>query len=317
MFGLGTEDIVVLGAALGVFVVVLALSLAGARDGRVDARIRAVASIGARRSTTSKKERGETGKAAALDFMRNTVGRLNLVGSVQTKAMTNKLAQAGRRSKDALIVYLFARLALPVFAGGTALIAFYGLEIFALAPMFKLLAVVGCTVAGFFLPSLLVNNMITRRKHNLLRALPDTVDLMVICTEAGLSLDATLARVAKEVERSAPEMADEVTVVVSELAYLGERKQALENLKARVDLPPVHALCTTFLQTEKFGTPLAQALRVLAQEQRDERMLRAEEKAARLPAIMTIPLITCILPSLFVVVMGPAVLSIADALVKM
>ena len=138
---------------------------------------------------------------------------------------------------------------------------------------------------------------------------------MGICTEAGLSLDATFQRVAGEIAPASKIMADELTLVSSELSFLPERKQALDNLRERVPLPQVQALCSTLIQTEKFGTPLAQALRVLAAELRDERMLRAEEKAARLPAIMTIPLIIFILPALFVVVMGPAVLSIADSFI--
>jgi tight adherence protein C len=316
MLGLGTEDLVIIGAAAGVFVIVLALALASSRDARVAARIKAVSNVSGQRSSGAATPR-ETGTKAAVGVMRNTVGRFNLVGSKQSRDAVDRLARAGWRSKDALIIYLFSRLTLPIFAGGMALIAFYGLEVANIEPVFRLIVVMVCTIAGFMLPNVFVSNMQSRRRKNLLKATPDMIDLMVICTEAGLSLDATISRVAREIYQASPEMADELTVTSSELAYLAERQQALDNWRRRVDLPAIQALCTTLLQTEKFGTPLAQALRVLALEQRDERMLRAEEKAARLPAIMTIPLITCILPSLFVVVIGPAILNVMDALMKM
>ena len=172
-------------------------------------------------------------------------------------------------------------------------------------------------LVGLVAPSVFVRNMSERRRANIRKGLPDALDLLVICTEAGLSLDAGLVRVAREISRTWPELAEEIELTSSELGVLSDRKQALDNLRQRIDLPAVNALCTTLLQTEKFGTPLAQALRVLAGELREERMLRAEERAAKLPAIMTIPLIVFILPSLFVIVMGPAILNIADAFFKM
>ena len=132
---------------------------------------------------------------------------------------------------------------------------------------------------------------------------------MVICVEAGSSLDAAIDRISDEMQVSAPELSDEMRTTALELRYLSERRQALDNLAQRVELPAIQALSTTLAQTERFGTPLAQALRVLASELRSQRMMRAEEKAGRLPALMTIPLVMFILPALFVVLMGPAILS--------
>jgi tight adherence protein C len=149
------------------------------------------------------------------------------------------------------------------------------------------------------------------------KALPDALDLMVICAEAGLSLDAAINRVASEISPTSPALADEFGLTLLELRFLPDRRQALENLAKRVELKAVQALVNTLFQTDKFGTPLAQALRVLAHELRSERMLRAEEKAARLPAVMTVPLIVFILPALFVVLLGPAILDLGDVFTKM
>jgi tight adherence protein C len=146
--------------------------------------------------------------------------------------------------------------------------------------------------------------------------LPDALDLLVICAEAGLTVDAAFNRVAKELGKAYPELGDEFGLTAIELGFLSERRQAFENLATRVDLEAIRGVVTTMIQTEKYGTPLASALRVLSAEFRNERMMRAEEKAARLPAIMTVPLILFILPTLFIVILGPAACSISDNLFK-
>ena len=138
----------------------------------------------------------------------------------------------------------------------------------------------------------------------------------MICAEAGLTVDAAFARVSRELGRAYPELGDEFSLCAIELSFLTERRQAFENLARRIDLDAVRGVVTTMIQTEKYGTPLASALRVLSAEFRHERMMRAEEKAARLPAIMTVPLICFILPVLFVVILGPAACSISDNFVK-
>uniref|UniRef100_UPI003B3ACC56 type II secretion system F family protein n=1 Tax=Sphingomonas sp. TaxID=28214 RepID=UPI003B3ACC56 len=148
------------------------------------------------------------------------------------------------------------------------------------------------------------------------KALPDAIDLLVICAEAGLTVDAAFGRVARELGKGYPELADEMSLTAIELGFLTDRRAAFENLATRVDLPSVRSLVTTLIQTEKYGTPLASALRVLSAEFRHERTMHAEEKAARLPAVMTVPLIVFILPVLFIVILGPAACSIGDGLLK-
>lgn len=314
--GIGTTEFLIIGSALGAFVAVLALAFATTKDDVLATRIRAVTGVRTPKPVESNRQ-AQARQTVFLPLMRRVVNRFKLLRSNGAKDIAAKLAHAGWRSRDALVIYLFARLCLPFVTAGAAVFVLYGLELFALSPMLRLMGVLGGFAVGLVAPSVFVRNMGERRKTNIRKALPDALDLMVICTEAGLSLDATFVRVAKEIGPTSAELAEEIALTSSELSLLSDRKQALDNLRNRIDLPPVNALCTTLLQTEKFGTPLAQALRVLAGELRDERMLRAEEKAARLPAIMTIPLIVFILPALFVVVMGPAVISIIEAFGKL
>src|SRR4029077_9254254 len=165
---------------------------------------------------------------------------------------------------------------------------------------------------GFFAPGVFIKNLVTKCGKQLQLGLPDALDLMVICAEAGLSLDASLTRVSRELEPTWPEISEELGITAAELTFLPERRQAFENLNGRTNLAAVRGVVNTLLQTAKFGTPLAQSLRVLAAEYREARIVRAEEKAARLPAMLTVPMILFILPTLFIVLLGPAALNIID-----
>jgi tight adherence protein C len=169
-------------------------------------------------------------------------------------------------------------------------------------------------ILGYKAPDLFVQNKRQKRTDAIRKGLPDALDLLVICAEAGLTVDAAFSRVSRELGRAYPELGEEFALTSIELGFLTERRQAFENLAYRVNLEAVKGVVTTMIQTEKYGTPLASALRVLSAEFRNERMMRAEEKAARLPAIMTVPLILFILPCLFIVILGPAACSLKDAL---
>ena len=153
-----------------------------------------------------------------------------------------------------------------------------------------------------------------KRADKIRKALPDGLDLMVICAEAGLSLDATLMRVSQEMESTAPELADEFSLTGLELGFLPDRRKALQNLMLRVDLPGVRGVVNTLLQAERYGTPLAQSLRVMSADSRNERIMKAKEKAARLPAVLTVPMVVFILPPLFIILIGRAILNTIDAL---
>lgn len=253
----------------------------------------------------------------SITIMRTVVDKLKVLRSAQANKVTLKLASAGWRNKDAIVRFFFFKFALPFVCGGIALIMLYGLNAYDLEPAWKAASALGVTVFGAYLPDLLVYNASQKRRDAIRKALPDALDLMVICAEAGLSLDATLMRVAEEMESTSPELSDEFSLTGLELGFLPDRRTAMQNLAKRTDLTVLRGMVGTLLQAERYGTPLAQSLRVLSAESREERAMKAEEKAARLPALMTVPMIVFILPPLFVVLIGPAALRTMDAMSKM
>ena len=297
------------------FCLYLALLVAFLWRDPIAARIRAVArSQVGRRTMTAVNQKPNEKNLASL--MRGTVERLHLMRSNQANQIANRLAQAGWRRPDAVIGYLFCKVALPLFLAATVFVI-YGSGLVTFSPLMQLTFAMAAVVAGSYLPEIYIRNAVTRRAHEMRKNLPDTLDLLVVCTEAGLALDSALDRVAREIGGNSEAMADELGHVVLELRFVPERRKALENLAKRSEVPGIQALVNTLIQTERFGTPLAQSLRVLAAEMRTQRMVRAEEKAARLPAIMTVPLIIFILPALFIVLMGPAVLDLMDTFAAM
>ena len=250
-------------------------------------------------------------------IIRSVVEKLNLLRSKHADKVQLSLARAGWRTRDNVVLYLFAKTILPFVFGSFAAFFLFVVPVLNLGFEIHALLALGVTVFGAYLPEILIKNAQTKRKLALTKGLPDALDLLVICAEAGLSLDAALKRVSEEMGRATPEIADEFQLTAIELSYLPDRGQALQNLNKRTDIAPIRGVVNTLTQTEKYGTPLAQSLRVLAAEFRNERMMKAEEKAAKLPATLTVPLILFILPSLFVVLLGPAVLSTIDNLINM
>ena len=249
-------------------------------------------------------------------FMARAVARLKLAQSSQSEKIRDKLLRAGRRGREATIVYLFCKPTLAVLFGLLGFVAFVGLGVIDLPGTLRPAAVLGSVLFGFYTPDLYLQNAAKKRQQAIQKALPDGLDLLVICAEAGLSLDTALNRVADEIGPSSPELAEELGLTAVELNFLPERRQALANLDRRCDMPAMRGVVNTLTQTEKYGTPLSQSLRVLSGEFREQRMLRAEEKAARLPATLTVPMIVFILPTLFIVLAGPAMLDVYDNLIK-
>ncbi|GHF11319.1 type II secretion system protein [Kordiimonas sediminis] len=253
-------------------------------------------------------------KTDSIDMLRSIADKLKLLQDEKTQQLTMSLAQAGYRSNDALVIFQISRLVMPVVMGVTGIIMFYGLNVMPDHATYHPFYAAGMVFLGFKMPDIYVTNMKQKRSDAIRLGLPDALDLLVVCAEAGLTLDSGLHRVASELGRASPELAEEFSLAAIELGFLPERKQALLNLANRIDLPTIRGVVTTLIQSEKYGTPLATSLRVLSAEFRNERMMRAEEKAARLPAILTVPLILFIMPTLFVVLMGPAACSVNDNL---
>jgi tight adherence protein C len=264
-------------------------------------------------ASTSKRRAKLVRKNQTTDRIRALLSSMKVLQDSQVKAAQIKLMQAGIRKKEYAVAVIFGRLVLPIVIGGGVAFWVYGMGgLPDWSPLKRYGVVAGALILSYKAPDLYLKNKITKRTDAIRKGMPDALDLLVICAEAGLTVDAAFHRVARELGRGYPELADEFTLTAIELGFLSERKQAFENLAQRVDLDAIKGVVTTMVQTEKYGTPLASALRVLSAEFRNERMMRAEEKAARLPAIMTVPLILFILPTLFVVILGPAACSISD-----
>jgi len=268
-------------------------------------------------ASTSKRRKSITNKNEMADKFRDVLSSLKMLQEEQVLKTQAKLMQAGIRSKDLAFVVIFARLVLPIVIGGAAIILVYVVDYFPTWGAFKKYGLVaGALILAYKAPDLWLKNKIDKRVKAIRKGLPDALDLLVICAEAGLTVDSSFGRVARELGKAYPELGDEFALTSIELGFLTDRRLAFENLAKRIDLDSIRGVVTTMIQTEKYGTPLASALRVLSAEFRHERMMRAEEKAARLPAIMTVPLILFILPVLFIVILGPAACSINDALLS-
>lgn len=316
--GVSMDDLAAWVAGAGAFAVVMLVWSAFVERDPLSARLKSLQSRrDALKGDLTRSARRIERPTGRIGAMRRIVGWLRLASGKTAADAAAKLARAGYRSKDALTVHLFAKGCLPLVTGGLAVLVIYGMKPVALAPM---QAIAGCLLAalvGSLAPDYYLRQVTERRTAAIRRSLPDAFDLLVICAEAGLSLDASFDRVAREMGGGCPELGEEIGLTAIELGFLPDRTKALQGFADRVPLQGVRALVTTLAQTERYGTPLAQALRVLASEMRTERMLKAEEKAARLPAVMTLPMMLFILPPLFVVLIGPAVLRTIDGLAKM
>ena len=265
---------------------------------------------------STNKRKKLTNRNEAADRVRSILSQFKMLQEDQVQKVQTKLMQAGVRSKDLAFFVIAARFLLPLALGGIAVTIIYVLDWFPeWSFLRRYLTVAGALVGGYKAPDIWLKNKITKRSHAIRKGLPDALDLLVICAEAGLTVDAAFGRVSRELGKAYPELGDEFGLTAIELGFLNERRNAFENLAQRVDLDAIRGVVTTMIQTEKYGTPLASSLRVLSAEFRNERMMRAEEKAARLPAIMTVPLILFILPVLFIVILGPAACSISDSMI--
>ncbi|TMJ62179.1 MAG: type II secretion system F family protein [Alphaproteobacteria bacterium] len=279
---LTVDDLIGLLAALAVLVAVIGVYNALRSHNPFERRFAAIA------------QRKESLRRAALDggrsrrrvqtagLMSEAVKRLNLLRSHHASEARALLARAGMRTREAMIRYLFARACMPLVFAAAMVFDSYGAHILPVPPNMRWAAAFGAAMLGFFAPGVFIKNLGNKRGKQLQLGLPDALDLMVICAEAGLSLDASLTRVSRELEPTWPEISEELGITAAELTFLPERRQAFENL------------------------------RVLAAEFREARITRAEEKAARLPAMLTVPMILFILPTLFIVLLGPAALNIID-----
>ena len=243
-------------------------------------------------------------------YMKRAVDNFNLSKWVGQEAARIKLVQAGYRGQAPYVTYLFFRMAMPVIMLlGSAFYIFVVIDL-NYPPMVKVGICIGCAYFGMYSPNLFLRNKITRRQLSIKRAFPDALDLLLICVESGISIEAAFRKVSEEIGSQSVPLAEEFTLTTAELSYLPDRRQAYENLAQRTGLEGVKAVCMALQQSERYGTPLATTLRVMAQENRDMRMAEAEKKAAGLPPKLTVPMIVFFLPVLFVVILGPAAIRV-------
>ena len=268
-------------------------------------------------STGLKPQKNTQMQQGALAVMRASTKGLSIMKGRQINETRKLLVSGGFRSRDAIVVYTFFKLVAPLIFLAAAALYVYGTDPIGKGAALDAAAVVAAALLGSKVPDLVIKNARSKRLESMRKALPDALDMLVICAEAGLSSDSALKRVVAETSRKSSVLGDELNQTALELGFMPERRQALENLAERAPLPSINAFTNTMIQAEKYGTPLARAFKVLSQEQRTERMLRAEEKAGRLPATMTVPMMIFILPALFIVLIGPAVLDILDNFINM
>lgn len=311
-FGFDLQTIIMIAAFIAAFASILAVALPFMQSDSFAARYKAVA---ARRQELSEAQRESFQQRKRLQptrqegLMRAVIGKLNMQDMLEAKQLKQKLFQAGLRRQTAAVHFIFWRVALPVIFLGIAAFYVYGVNKGLPLP-YKAGILLGAAAFGWMMPPIWLTNLINKRQKQLQRAFPDALDLIVICVESGMSIEAAFAKVTEQMGESSPQMAEEMGLTSAELAFLSDRRQAFENLSERTGLPAFKALSTTLLQAERYGTPIANGLRVLAQENREARMSLAERKASALPAQLTVPMIIFFLPVLFIVVVGPAAIQV-------
>jgi tight adherence protein C len=294
------------------FATVVTLGLPMLDRNQLGTRMKAVAE---RREELRQRHHATLNKRGTLrtepvSFMKATLERFKLSNILESEGTRDKLTQAGKRGQAPLVAFMFFRFVMPPIVFLATLFYLFVMTHFHWTGFNKLLAAVGASLLGFYMPDLFVSNMISKRRASVMKAFPDALDLMLICVESGMSIEPAFTKVATEIGQQSPELAEEFALTTAELSYLPERSQAFDNLAKRCGHSGVKAVSAALNQAEHYGTPLGQALRVAAQENREMRMMEAEKKAAALPAKLTVPMILFFLPCLFVVILGPAVMRV-------
>ena len=301
-------------AGIAAVATVLTLAMPMLVTDTLDKRMKAVA-LEREKIRQRERERMAQGSKVALRqspkaYMKKVVDDFNLskwVGQDQARTM---LMQAGYRGQAPYVTYLFFRMAMPIIMLVAS--SFYIFVVLKLdyPPMLKLAMSIGGAYFGMYSPNLFLRNKIQRRQQSIKRAFPDALDLLLICVESGMSIEMAFRKVSEEVGSQSVALAEELTLTMAELSYLPDRRLAYENLAQRTGIEGVRAVCLALQQAERYGTPLGNTMRVLAQENRDMRMSEAEKKAAGLPPKLTVPMIVFFLPVLFIVILGPAAIRV-------
>ncbi|MDP1912070.1 type II secretion system F family protein [Brevundimonas sp.] len=311
-----------LSLGVGVLVFATLMTLLGSFSGgaKLEGRLKAVAvrreelKRRSRQAIAAQNSGPQNLRHTDEGFKKRVVERLNLTKLLEDPKVADKMAQAGYRGPKPLTTFYFFRFSMPfVFLAITAFYLFVFND-FGLPFMTRLTATMFAAVIGFYAPNIFLANRISKRKTSIMQAFPDALDLLLICVEAGMSIEAAIQKVSQEIGGSSIDLAEELTLLSAELSYLPDRRMAYDGLAKRTNHPGVKSVATAMTQAETYGTPLGTALRTMAKENREMRLSAAEKKAAALPAKLTVPMILFFLPVLFIVILTPAIISIQDTM---
>ena len=301
-------------AALATFATVVTLAAPAFSGDKLATRLKAVSN---RREELRKKSRaaldGDAKKSIRVQdtsTLKKFVDKLDLAKMLEDPGILKKLTQAGLRGPRPISIFYFCRFALPIVFGIATFVYIWFVNDHGLQLQMKIGVIVCGFAAGFYGPNIYLENMITKRRTSIMRAFPDSLDMMLICVESGMSIEGAFARVGEEIGTASAELAEELALTTAELSYLADRRTAYYNLAERTNHPGVKGVAMALVQAEKYGTPMGSALRVMAKENREMRITEAEKKAAALPAKLTVPMIVFFLPVLFLVILGPAFIKI-------
>ncbi|MBT5435781.1 MAG: type II secretion system F family protein [Alphaproteobacteria bacterium] len=312
------QNIIIALSTLGAFLTIVAIAIPFLQTDNRGSRLKSMAKrredlqaqqrqkLENSQETVSLRRRATRSQGVMTDVL----NKFNMTEKARSPELRLKMQQAGWRGQGPAIAYVFARLALPFIMASVVAIIIISAKNVDLGTLERMGAAAAAAGLGYLIPGIMVANKAKKRQEMMIKGFPDALDLLVICVEAGISLEQGFVRVAQELRDISPILSEEFSITTAELAYLGDRSQALTNLAQRTGAEPIKALTTSLIQSEKYGTPLGVALRVLSRENRDARMARAEQKAGSLPAALTVPMILFFLPVLFIVLIGPAVIQV-------
>ena len=312
---LNPQMIAVMLSAICVFATVLSIAMPMLQRDQMNKRMKEMATErskmrSARLADMASKDRpGAKLRTAPKGFMVRFVEHLDLRQRFDNEELREKLKRAGLRSQAHVVSFLFFRAIAPIVSFVLALFYVFIIKDTGYPPTINFMIAVGVGFLGFYLPNVFISNRATKRQASIKQAFPDSLDMLLICVQSGMSVEAAFSKVGKEVASQSLELAEEMTLTTAELSYLPDRRQAYENLAKRTGLPGVKSVTTALVQAERYGTPVGQALRTMAKENREVRQSEAERKAAALPPKLTVPMIVFFLPVLFIVILGPAGIS--------
>ena len=299
--------------AAGCFFTVGAIAVPAMKGDKLEGRLKSVAS---RREELRRRSRQQI-KDASLrrqdnNALKDIMERLQVRKLLEDPKVIDKLATAGFRGPKPITTFYFFRFVMPFVLGLLGLLYFFALHAVNWPPQLRFGACFFLFAAGYYAPGIYVTNVAGKRQASIMAVFPDALDLLLICVESGMSIEAAIQKVAAEVGSSSIELAEELSLLSAELSYLPERRQAYEGLAKRTNHPGIKSVTTAMTQAERYGTPLGNALRVMAKENREMRIAAAEKKAAQLPAKLTVPMILFFLPVIFIVILGPAIIKVQD-----